>query len=71
MFATQLKETLSTVNKSELARAIGCHRDTIAKWVSGKQVPSVQLLVRLCVYLYPEEWEKAFLHFGVLIESEK
>jgi|TARA_R100000482_G_scaffold124104_1_gene75832 transcriptional regulator with XRE-family HTH domain len=71
MFATQLKETLSTVNKCELARALGCHRDTIAKWLSGKQVPSVKYLMRMCVYLYPEEWERAFLHFGVLIESEK
>jgi transcriptional regulator with XRE-family HTH domain len=71
MFATQLKETLSNVNKSELARAIGCHRDTIAKWLSGKQVPNVKYLMRLCVYLYPEEWEHAFLHFGVLIEAEK
>ena len=24
MFATELKETLSTVNKSELARSVGC-----------------------------------------------
>ena len=71
MFAQQLKETLSTVNKCELARAIDCHRDTIAKWLSGKQVPSVKYLMRMCVYLYPEEWERAFLHFGVLIESEK
>lgn len=71
MFATQLKETLATVNKSALATAIGCHRDTVAKWLQGKQVPSVTFLMRMCVYLYPEEWEKAFLHFAVLIEAEK
>ena len=70
MFATQLKETLSTVNKTELARVIGCHRDTVAKWLSGNQIPSVKLLLRMCVYLYPDNWEQALLHFAVLIESE-
>jgi len=71
MFAKQLKETLSTVNKCELARALECHRDTVAKWLSGKQVPSVILLLEMCQYLYPEEWEKAFLHFAMLIQADK
>ncbi len=71
MFSKQLKETLLTVNKTAMANAIGCHRDTVAKWLSGKQVPSVKYLMRMCVYLYPENWEQAFLHFGVLIEADK
>lgn len=71
MFAAQLRETLSTVNKTELSRVIGCHRDTVAKWLSGKQVPSVKHLMRMCVYLYPNDWEHAVLHFAVLIEAEK
>lgn len=71
MFAEQLRETLSTVNKTDLARVIDCHRDTVAKWLQGRQVPSVKYLMRMCIYLYPTEWEQAFLHFAVLIESEK
>jgi transcriptional regulator with XRE-family HTH domain len=71
MFAKQLRETLSTVNKSELARALGCHRDTVAKWLAGDRAPSVVLLLEMCQYLYPDEWEKAFLHFAVLIQADK
>ena len=71
MFAEQLKETLETVNKSELARVVGCHRDTIAKWIVGKQVPCVAYLLRMCIYLYPEQWEHAYLRFSVLIEGDK
>lgn len=70
-FSTELKQILSTVNKSELARALGCHRDTVAKWVIGKQVPSVVYLLRMCIYLYPEHWEQAYLRFSVLIEADK
>ena len=71
MFGEELKNTLKDVNKCDLARAIGCHRDTVAKWLSGKQVPSVKHLMRMCVYLYPNDWEHAVLHFVVLIEAEK
>tara|TARA_R110002020_G_scaffold247690_2_gene461648 strand:- start:6768 stop:6983 length:216 start_codon:yes stop_codon:yes gene_type:complete len=71
MFASELKETLTNVNKSELARVLGCHRDTVAKWLTGKQTPSVAYLLRMCIYLYPEHWEHAYLRFSVLIESDK
>lgn len=71
MFATQLKETLSTVNKCELARALGCHRDTIAKWLAGDRVPTVVLLIEMCQYLYPDQWEQAYLQFSVLIQADK
>ena len=70
MFAKQLKETLETVNKSELARVLSVHRDTIAKWQAGRQFPSVKNLMRMCIYLYPDEWERAYLHFSVLIEQD-
>lgn len=71
MFATELKKILSNVNKCELARVLGCHRDTVAKWQVGKQVPTVAYLLRMCMYLYPEQWEQAYLRFSVLIEAEK
>ena len=71
MFATQLKETLSSVNKCELARALGCHRDTIAKWLAGDRVPTVVLLIEMCQYLYPDQWEQAYLQFSVLIQGDK
>ncbi len=71
MFAAQLRETLSTVNKSELARALGCHRDTVAKWLAGDRAPTVVLLLDMCQYLYPEEWEKAYLQFSILIQADK
>ena len=60
MFAKQLREILATVNKTRLARELGCHRDTLAKWLSGDRVPTVVLLLSLCQYLYPDEWEQAF-----------
>ena len=71
MFAEELKQILMNVNKSELARVLGCHRDTIAKWVVGKQTPGVAYLLRMCIYLYPEQWEQAYLRFSVLIEADK
>jgi len=71
MFAAQLRETLSTVNKSELARALGCHRDTVAKWLAGDRAPSVILLLEMCQYLYPDEWEQAYLQFSMLIQADK
>ena len=40
MFAQKLKEILSTVNKTQLAKDLGCHRDTLAKWLSGDRVPT-------------------------------
>ncbi len=70
MFAKQLKETLETVNKTKLAQVIGCSRDTIVKWQAGSRFPSVKNLIRMCIYLYPDEWEKAYLHFSVLIEQD-
>ena len=46
MFASELKETLTNVNKSELARVLGCHRDTVAKWLTGSlPAAHVHLLV--------------------------
>jgi transcriptional regulator with XRE-family HTH domain len=70
MFAKQLKETLETVNKTKLAEAVGCSRDSIVKWQAGVRYPSVKNLIRICIYLYPDEWEKAYLHFSVLIEQD-
>jgi len=71
MFAQKLKEILSTVNKTQLAKDLGCHRDTLAKWLSGDRVPTVILLLELCQYLYPEEWEQAYLQLSVLIQADK
>ena len=71
MFAKQLRETLDSVNKCELARALGCHRDTIAKWLAGDRVPTVVLLIEMCQYLYPDQWEQAYLQFSVLIQGDK
>jgi hypothetical protein len=71
MFATELKETLSTVNKSELARSIGCHRDTICKWQKGNQLPTIVQLLPFVKYLYPEhQVAKAYLMWSELVLAQ-
>ena len=70
MFATELKETLSSVNKSELARSIGCHRDTISRWQQGKQLPTIAQLLPFCKYLYPDNWEQAYVMWSELVYAQ-
>jgi len=59
------------VNKCQLALAIKCSRDTIAKWIAGKRFPTIPLLLRMCQYLYNDQWEQPYLTFSVLIEQDK
>jgi len=70
MFATELKEALSTVNKSELARSIGCCRDTICKWQAGKQLPTIVQLLPFCKYLYPDNWVQAYAMWSELVYAQ-
>ena len=70
MFATELKETLSTVNKSELARSVGCHRDTICRWQQGKQLPTIVQLLPFCKYLYPDNWAQAYVMWSELVYAQ-
>ena len=70
MFASELKETLSTVNKSELARSIGCCRDTICKWQAGKQLPTIVQLLPFCKYLYPDNWVQAYAMWSELVYAQ-
>lgn len=72
MFGEQLKETLKDVNKTHLADAIGCHRDTIARWMKGKQIPTVPLLMAMCQYLWQDQWAEAYLQWStILFEQHK
>jgi len=72
MFGEELKNTLKDVNKCDLARAIGCHRDTIARWMQGKQIPTVPLLVAMCQYLWQDQWTEAYLQWSsILFEQHK
>jgi len=71
MFHEELKTTLEPINKCDLARTIDVHRDTVAKWMTGKQIPSVSNLVRLCQYIWSEQWEVAYIRWSVIIAQQQ
>ena len=71
MFQDELKTILQEINKCELARTLGIHRDTVAKWLSGKQEPKVPQLVKLCRYLWSDDWETPYIRWSILLEQQK
>jgi transcriptional regulator with XRE-family HTH domain len=71
MFHEELKTVLANVNKTHLSEAIGCHRDRMARWLRGEQVPTVALLVRMCQYLYTDQWEVAYIRWSILLEQQQ
>lgn len=71
MFHEELKTTLEAINKCDLARTIGVHRATVAKWMTGQQVPSVPHLVTLCQYIWSEQWEVAYIRWSVIIAQQQ
>jgi len=71
MFHEELKTTLQPINKCDLARTIGVHRATVAKWMTGQQTPSVPHLVTLCQYIWSEKWEVAYIRWSVIIQQQQ
>jgi len=71
MFHEELKTTLEPINKCDLARTIGVHRATVAKWMTGQQTPSVPHLVTLCQYIWSEKWEVAYIRWSVIIQQQQ
>lgn len=71
MFHEELKTTLEPINKCDLARTIGVHRATVAKWMTGQQTPSVPHLVTLCQYIWSEQWEVAYIRWSVIIQQQQ
>lgn len=52
-FAINLKNVLAAENKTQqqLAEYIGTTQQTVSRWISGKNEPDLDTLLKICKYL--------------------
>lgn len=72
-FANTLAQAIKKGNLSrqQIADSIGCSKIAIDKWIYGENYPAVHYLWRLCVLLYTEDPNAAYLDLSYKINKER
>ena len=71
-FATRLRELRGAESQASFSSALGIHRIQYAKYEAGKNVPSIEVLERICrVHACSADWLLGLKDRGTSVRADK